>query len=153
MPQAALIISAVAAVAGAVASVASAQQQRKIGKYNASVREFEGQVSKYEGQAEAVKLRRAGARRQGEITAAYAEDFDLQGTPSAVLFDQALEDELGAKLKEYEGEMGLLRGKQSATGIRYEAQAGADVTLLKGASDFGQSVGSMYAFGSTNGVF
>ncbi len=98
------------AVSSAVGQIAQAQQQADVLEQRARLQRIEAaranQAAREQraiGQQEAQRRRRQGRQQRGAARAAIgASGVQLQGTPTDVLADQALENELNANLATFE---------------------------------------------------
>lgn len=129
----------------AVGSIMKGVSEMQANRQNAAFATAEGKQAVVTGEAEASRVRRQVAATQGQLRAqAGAQGTTFQGSPMEVYINNALEGEIQARDKIYEGKL-IQRSKQYQANL-YKRQAGA--ALMGGLFQAGGAAASAYGAGS-----
>ena len=113
------------AIVGAAGQIFSGEAQAKADNYNASVERQQADVGLTQSYIRGAQIDQQNARARGQQQAAYgASGVTGEGTPLAVMLDQATRGEMNRRLSLYQGQV-------DATG-RYQ-QSDADAAAAKAA--------------------
>lgn len=157
------ILFAAAAGLQAVGQISAAQQRSQVAEQQARIQRIEAaranQAAREQrtvSEQEADRRRRLGQVERGATRAAVgASGVTLEGTPTDILADQALETELNANLAEFEGQLQSRSSRRSqaasltqanqlesrASNARRSGLVGAGTTLLSAGAGAAQRQG------------
>lgn len=128
-------LAAVGAIVGAVGTIMSGMAAADAAEYNAKVEERNASAARAQAGADASKEKRAGARRQAEIRAAYgANGMEMAGSALDVFRDQVIEDDLAVKTIIYKGEVRAIGHKDQAQLDRMRAKSSRTAAVFGGFS-------------------
>lgn len=146
----AIAATAISGVTSAIGQIQQSQQQAAVAEQRAKMQRLEAaranQAAREQreiGQQEAERRRRQGRAQRGAARAAIGSSgVQLKGTPTDVLADQALENELNANLAKFEA------GQRSRELRREQAAKLTQANQLESRADFVETQGFLSA-GST----
>lgn len=115
----ALVLAGASTAMSVSGQIAAGKAQQAQANYNAAVAERDAVAQRQAAAAQEQIIRARAARMLSKQRALYAKaGVTMEGTPLAVLADQAQQAELDALTARYEGEIGAQRSQSQAAGLR-----------------------------------
>jgi chromosome segregation ATPase len=152
------VISGIGQISAAEARADRAEMNQALARQEAQRAAERASTQKEAAIAEAERKRRRARRRIGRQAAGFAAGgVTLEGTPTEVLADQAVESEIEVQQSLFEGELASLQSERSAQRARVEAaQAGSRASSARQSGLFqagGTIIGGGIKAGRRTGLF